>query len=65
MGKDFFVSDGNIYDKLTNMANQAGFGSEIKLAKDIQQAIKGGNLGGLTKQLTNPSSITSKIGRLF
>lgn len=65
LAKDFYVSDGSIMDKIQNLGERAGFGSEMKLANELYDAAKTGNWGSVGKQLVNPSSITSKIGRLF
>ena len=65
LSKSFAMQDGTVVEKLSNIGQRMGFGEEIKLASEITSAAKTGNLGGFVKQMTNPSSITSKIGRLF
>lgn len=65
IGKDFFIKDGDVVEKITNLAQSAGFGSEIKLTNEIVNAVQTGNWGSVSKQLVNPSSITSKISRIF
>lgn len=65
IGKDFFIKGGDVLEKITNISQSAGFGSEIKLTNEILDAMKTGDLGSLGKQLVNPSSITSKISRIF
>lgn len=65
IGKDFFIKGGDVVEKITNLAQSAGFGSEIKLTNEIMDAVKTGDIGSLSKQLVNPSSITSKISRIF
>lgn len=64
MVKDFF-GPGSFKSKLEGLGQMAGFGSEIKFAKELTGAVKKGNVGSFAKQLVNPSSITSKITRIF
>ena len=64
IAKDFFLSGNSFTTNLRNLGAQQGFGDQIKFADELRNATTNGP-GSWTKQITNPSSVTSKSLRLF